>query len=48
MGTDESVVVSRQARNLSWDLHAQVSQARFLICDNDKKFPFAFAHRPRR
>lgn len=31
--------VSQQAWNLSWDLQAQSSQARFLICDNDKKFP---------
>ena len=34
--------VSQQARNLTWDLQGQGSQARFLICDNDKKFPFAF------
>jgi hypothetical protein len=36
--------VSQQARHLSSDLQAQSSQARFLICDNDKKFPFAFPH----
>jgi putative transposase len=34
--------VSQQARNLIWELQAQGSQAKFLICDNDKKFPFAF------
>jgi putative transposase len=36
--------VSQQARNLSWELQEQGSQAKFLICDNDKKFPFAFEH----
>jgi putative transposase len=36
--------VSQQARNLIWELQGQGSQARFLICDNDKKFPFAFEH----
>ncbi len=36
--------VSQQARNLTWDVQAQGAQARFLICDNDKKFPFAFEH----
>ena len=36
--------VSQQARNLSWQLHEQGSPVRFLICDNDKKFPFAFEH----
>jgi hypothetical protein len=34
--------VSQQARNLSWELQEQGSQAKYLICDNDKKFPFAF------
>ena len=36
--------VSHQARNLAWELQEQGSQAKFLICDNDKKFPFAFEH----
>ena len=36
--------VSQQARNLTWRLQEQGSGARFLICDNDKKFPFAFEH----
>ena len=36
--------VGQQARNLSWELQEQGSQAKFLICDNDKKFPFAFEH----
>jgi putative transposase len=36
--------VSQQARNLTWELEEQASQAKFLICDNDKKFPFAFEH----
>jgi putative transposase len=36
--------VSQQARNLTWELQEQCSQAKFLICDNDKKFPFAFEH----
>ena len=36
--------VSQQARNLTWKLQDQGSQAKFLICDNDKKFPFAFEH----
>ena len=36
--------VSQQARNLTWELQEQGSQAKFLICDNDKKFPFAFEH----
>jgi len=34
--------VSQQARNLTWELQEQGSQAKYLICDNDKKFPFAF------
>ena len=34
--------VSQQARNLTWQLQEQGPQAKFLICDNDKKFPFAF------
>jgi putative transposase len=34
--------VSQQARNLTWELGEQASQAKYLICDNDKKFPFAF------
>ena len=36
--------VSQQARNLTWKLQEQGSQAKFLICDNDRKFPFAFEH----
>lgn len=36
--------VSQHARNLTWELQEQGSQAKFLICDNDKKFPFAFEH----
>jgi putative transposase len=36
--------VSQQARNLTWKLQEQGSRAQFLICDNDKKFPFAFEH----
>ncbi len=36
--------VSQQARNLTWELQEQGSQVKFLICDNDKKFPFAFEH----
>ncbi len=36
--------VSQQARNLTWELQEQGSQEKFLICDNDKKFPFAFVH----
>ena len=36
--------VSQQARNLSWKLQEQGSPVQFLICDNDKKFPFAFEH----
>ena len=36
--------VSQQARNLTWELLERGSQAKFLICDNDKKFPFAFEH----
>ena len=36
--------VSQQARDLTWELQEQGSQANFLICDNDKKFPFAFEH----
>jgi putative transposase len=36
--------VSQQARNLTWELQEQGSEAKFLICDNDKKFPFAFEH----
>jgi putative transposase len=34
--------VSQQARNLCWQLEERESQAKYLICDNDKKFPFAF------
>jgi hypothetical protein len=30
--------VSQQARNLIWVLQEQTSQAKFLICDDDKKF----------
>jgi putative transposase len=36
--------VSQQARNLIWKLQEQAYQAKYLICDNDKKFPFAFEH----
>lgn len=36
--------VSQQARNLTWELQEHASKARFMICDNDKKFPFAFEH----
>jgi transposase InsO family protein len=36
--------VTQEARNLTWELQEQGSQAKFLICDNDKKFPFAFEH----
>ena len=36
--------VSQQARNLTWRLQEQGFRARFLICDNDKKFRFAFEH----
>ena len=36
--------VSQQARNLCWDLQERASQAKFLIRDNDKKFPYAFEH----
>lgn len=36
--------VSQQARNLTWELQERAFQAKFLICDNDKKFPFAFEH----
>jgi hypothetical protein len=36
--------VSQQARNLIWELQEHGSQAKFLICDNDKKFPFVFEH----
>ena len=36
--------VSQQARNLSRQLQEQGSLVQFLICDNDKKFPFAFEH----
>jgi transposase InsO family protein len=36
--------VSQQARNLTWELQERASQAKFLICDNDKKFPYAFEH----
>ena len=36
--------VSQQARNLTWELQERGSPARFVICDNDKKFPFAFEH----
>jgi transposase InsO family protein len=34
--------VSQQARNLTWELQEQALQAKYLICDNDKKFPFTF------
>lgn len=34
--------VSQQARNLCWQLQERAFQAKYLICDNDKKFPFAF------
>src|SRR5712691_11060034 len=34
--------VSQQARHLSWQLQERAFQAKYLICDNDKKFPFAF------
>jgi putative transposase len=34
--------VSQQARNLSWELREHALKVTFLICDNDKKFPFAF------
>jgi putative transposase len=34
--------VSQQARNLTWELQELGLEPRFLICDNDKKFPFAF------
>jgi hypothetical protein len=34
--------VSQQARNLTWELQRRAYPAKFLICDNDKKFPFAF------
>jgi putative transposase len=43
MGTTREWV-SQQARNFIWELQEQGSQAKFLICDNDKKFPFAFEH----
>lgn len=36
--------VSQQARNPIWELQEQGSEAKFLICDHDKKFPFAFEH----
>ena len=36
--------VSEQARTLTWELQERGSQAKFLICDHDKKFPFAFDH----
>jgi transposase InsO family protein len=36
--------VTQQARNLTWELQERASQAKFLICDNDKKFPYAFEH----
>ena len=34
--------VSQQARNITWELQEQGSQAKYVICDHDKKFPFAF------
>ena len=34
--------VSQQARSLTWELQERGSPAKFVICDNDKKFPFAF------
>ena len=36
--------VGQQARNLTWELQEQGRHPTFLICDNDKKFPFAFEH----
>jgi transposase InsO family protein len=36
--------VSQQVRNLSWRLQEQGMAARFMICDHDKKFPFAIEH----
>ncbi len=36
--------VSQQARNLAWELEEQGSHASFVICDIDKKFPYAFEH----
>lgn len=34
--------VTRQARNLVWDLHEEASSVRFLVRDNDTKFSGAF------
>jgi len=36
--------VSQQVRNLSWRLQDMGLAARFLVCDHDKKFPFAIEH----
>lgn len=36
--------VSQQVRNLSWRLQELGLPVRFLICDHDKKFPFAIEH----
>ncbi len=38
------VWVSQQIRDLSWRLEDLGMPARFLICDHDKKFPFAIEH----
>jgi transposase InsO family protein len=36
--------VSQQMRNLSWQLQDLGLAIRFLVCDHDKKFPFAIEH----
>lgn len=36
--------ISQQVRNLSWRLGDLGLSAKFLICDHDKKFPFAIEH----
>ena len=36
--------VSQQIRNLTWRLEDLEMSVRFLICDHDKKFPFAIEH----
>lgn len=36
--------VSKQVRNLSWRIEELGLAVRFLICDHDKKFPFAIEH----
>jgi putative transposase len=36
--------VSQQVRNLSWRLQDLGLGFRFLVCDHDKKFPFAIEH----